>query len=149
MDEEATMPEEVKPPLLFWIVAGLSLLWNAFGAFDYIMTQTGDQAYLSNFPDEMIRFIEAFPQWVTAAWAVGVWGAVAGSILLLLRSRHAILAFAISLFGLAASTFYRFGLNEPALSVQMRPDTVTIAIWIVPVLLLLYSFRWRSEGVLR
>ena len=67
-------------PKHFWIVAILSLIWNAFGAFDYLMTNMRNGAYLANFPPEMITLIDEFPVWVIAAWAVGVWAALAGSI---------------------------------------------------------------------
>ena len=34
----------VRPPLSFWVVAGLSLLWNGFGAYLYTLTNLGDAA---------------------------------------------------------------------------------------------------------
>jgi len=136
-------------PGLFWITAGLSLLWNAFGAYDYLMTNVRDAAYLAKFPPEMIHYIDAMPYWVMAAWAVGVWGAVAGSILLLLRSHLARIAFAASLLGLAASTFYQFGAEVPEAMQTSGMNAMTLVIWIVAVLLLLYSLRWHREGLLR
>ena len=62
-------------------------------------------------PDQ-IEFLQTTPAWFTAAWAIGVWLSIAGSVLLLLRSRHAAAAFALSLAGLAASAVYSFGLAE-------------------------------------
>ncbi len=138
-----------KVPKLFWVTAGLSLLWNAFGAYDYVMTNIRDAAYLANFPPEVILYIDAMPYWVMAAWALGVWGAVAGSVLLLLRSHLARLAFGVSLLGLAASTFYQFGADMPDAMKTGGMHAMTLMIWIVAVLLLLYSFRWHREGVLR
>ena len=44
--------ETSKTPLGFWIISGLSLLWNAFGAFDYTMTQTKNAEYLAAFTPE-------------------------------------------------------------------------------------------------
>ena len=41
--------------------------------------------------------------WFDADWAIGVWFAVAGSVLILLRSRFAAPAFLISLAGLRGS----------------------------------------------
>lgn len=42
--------------------------------------------------------------WMETAWAIGVWGAFLGALLLLARSRHAAAAFALSLLGLAMKT---------------------------------------------
>jgi hypothetical protein len=39
------------------------------------------------------------PAWMTGVWAIGVWGALAGSVLLLLRSKWAVHVFAASLAG--------------------------------------------------
>jgi Zn-dependent protease with chaperone function len=41
-----------------------------------------------------------------AVWAIGVWGSVAGSILLLLRMRWAFHAFVLSLLGAVGSVLY-------------------------------------------
>ena len=84
-----------KAPTSFWVIAVLSLLWNAFGCFDYVMTASRNPGYLAQFPPEMINFLDSFPYWATAAWALGVWGSLAGSVLLLLRSRYAVHAFAV------------------------------------------------------
>ncbi len=51
-------------PLHLWIVGALSLLWNAVGAFDYLMTQTRNQAYMSDFTPEQLEYFYGFPAWV-------------------------------------------------------------------------------------
>jgi hypothetical protein len=136
------------PPHL-WIVGIVSLLWNAFGAYDYIMTNTRNAAHLAQFPPEMMQIIDAFPVWVTAAWACGVWGAVAGSILLLMRSRFAVHAFALSLLGLAVSQFYQTTADIPAAMKSGAMMVMTLLIWAVAILLLWYAWRQRRAGVLR
>ncbi|WP_229735518.1 hypothetical protein [Novosphingobium marinum] len=82
---------------------------------------------------------------------MGAWrmGAVAGSVLMLLRSRYAVHAFAISLLGLAATTFYRFGIELPEALKSSGNDVMTVVIWIIAVFLLLYSIRMSREGILR
>ncbi len=82
-----------KIPAHYWVVAGLSLLWNAFGAVDYTLTKMRNPAYLANFPPEMMAAIDKFPAWMTIFWALGVWGSLLGSVLLLIRSRLAVTAF--------------------------------------------------------
>ena len=140
---------QARAPRLFWITAVFSLVWNAFGAYDYVMTNIRDAAYLANFPPETVQYLDAMPYWTIGAWALGVWGALAGSMLLLVRSRFAKYLFGLSLLGLAASTFYQFGSDMPEAMKTAGMNAMILIIWIVAVLLLLYSFRWHREGILR
>lgn len=135
-------------PRSFWIVSILSLLWNAFGAFDYTMTNLRDPAYIAQFPPGMMDVIDAFPLWAMASWACGVWGAVAGSILLLMRSRFAVHAFALSLAGLAVSTVYQLGIDLPKGMESMGVGVMNLVIWAGALFLLWYAVRQRKAGVL-
>ena len=139
-----------RTPMHLWIVGALATLWNAFGAFDYVMTQTRNEKYLAHFTDPQRAYFDTFPVWMEAAWAFGVWGGLLGALLLLARSRHAVTAFIVSLAGLALSTVYQYGLSPPP------PDMMTgamlglnIAIWVAAVGLLVYAYRMRARGVLR
>lgn len=104
---EATMgAERAKAPWHLWVVGALSLCWNAFGGFDYIMTQIGDDQYLAALTAEQRAYVAGLPVVMATAWAVGVWAAVAGSVLLLVRSRWAFHAFALSLAGIIVNILY-------------------------------------------
>lgn len=144
------MIEGLKTPRWYWVVAGLSCLWNAFGCLDYTMTATRNAAYLSAFPPEMIEYIDSFPFWLMICWALGTWGALAGSILLLARSRLAIVAFLVSLFGLFVTTVYQALDTRPEGVEQTGADTaITAVIWAIAVFLLWFSVRMRARGILR
>ena len=138
-----------RPAWHFWLIGVLSLLWNAFGAFDYTMTKTRNADYLAQFPPEMMPIIDAFPVGVNAAWAFGVWGAVAGSVLLLLRSRYAVHAFAVSLAGLAASTLYQAGIDMPESMRGPEMMAMNAMIWAAALFLLWYAWSRRKAGLLR
>ena len=105
------MTEVTKTPGHLWAVGIVSLLWNAFGAFDYVMTKLRDPGYMAAFTPEQQQIFYSFPLWANVGWALGVWGSVLGSILLLMRSRHAVTAFLLSLVGLALSIIYQFGMH--------------------------------------
>ncbi len=143
----ATLPS--RTPWHLWAVGAISLLWNAFGAFDYTMTKLRDPDYLAQFPPEMMPIIDAFPVWVHGAWALGVWGAVAGSVLLLLRSRNAVHAFFFSIVGLAASSFYQWTINMPESMDTPGMKAMQIAIWTAAVAFLWYATRQLKAGLLR
>ncbi len=141
---------EGRTPLHLWIVAALATVWNAFGAFDYLMTQTRNEAYLAGFTDPQRIYFESFPIWMEATWALGVWGGLLGSLLLLMRSRHAVTAFAVSLAGLAISTVYQYVLSTPPEDMMSGVMmAMNLVIWAVAIGLLWYAMRMRRSGVLR
>ena len=136
-------------PRHLWIVGFLSLMWNGFGAYDYVLTNIRDAAYIQQFPPEMMPVIDAFPMWVMAAWALGVWGAVTGSLLLLWRSRFAVHGFVVSLAGLAASHAYQAGIDLPAAMETPAMLAMNAAIWAAAIGFLVYAVRMRRAGALR
>ena len=139
-----------RTPMHLWIVGGMSALWNAFGAFDYVMTQTANDAYLAQFSAEQRVYFESFPAWADAAWACGVWGALLGSLLLLARSRYAVLAFGISLAGLAVSTIYQYGMATPPDGLMTGGMVaLNLAIWAIAIALLIYAWKMHAKGMLR
>lgn len=97
---------QAKAPWHLWVIGVLSLCWNAFGGFDYTMTQIGDDQYLAALTAEQRAYVASLPVVMETAWAVGVWASVAGSLLLLMRLRWAFHAFALSLAGIAVSVLY-------------------------------------------
>ncbi len=141
---------EGRTPVHLWVVGILATLWNAFGCFDYLMTQTRNAQYLANFTDPQRIYFESFPVWMEAVWALGVWGGMAGSLLLLMRSRYAVAAFAVSLAGLAVSTVYQYVLATlPEGMMTGAMIGMNLAIWAVAIALLVYALRMRRQGVLR
>lgn len=142
--------EARRRPWHLWVVGIASIVWNSGGAFDYTMTKLRDARYLAAFTPEQIAWFESFPLWANTAWALGVWGAIAGSLLLLVRSRWAVHAFAISLLGLAGGTVYQFVVSDMPESLRTPSGWVfTALLWVVAVLLLWYAIRMRVRGVLR
>lgn len=137
-------------PLHLWVIGALSLLWNCIGAFDYTMTQTHNDAYLAKVPGEVMAYVTSVPSWFTAFWAIGVWGALLGSVMLLLRNRLAVPVFAASLLGLAVTTLYQHVI-DPA-PAEMRGGMmlgITVLIWGIAIALLLYARAMARHGVLR
>src|SRR3712207_6523215 len=107
-----------RTPWHLWLVGVVALLWNGYGAYDYLMTTTGGEAYLRKAGagmgwdagkiDAFVSHYNALPAWMTAAWAIGVWGGVLGAILLLVRRRWAVWAFAASLLGAIAGVIFHY-----------------------------------------
>lgn len=137
----------IATPKHLWIVGVLSLLWNTMGALDYTVTRLK----LIALPADQQAYIDAFPIWVSASWALGVWGALAGSVQLLCRSTHAVTAFGLSLAGLVVNLIWRFalsGVDEGALF-GGNPYPLAGGILVVAAALLVYAQRQRAAGILR
>jgi hypothetical protein len=135
-------------PRSLWIVGILALLWNGFAAFDYLATQLELDWYLAGFTPEQREIFTSFPAWSVAGWAVGVWGGVAGSAGLLLRGAWAVWAFAVSLAGVAVTTYYQFVFIDWTGITGTAGIVASVIIWIIAVALLWYAVRQRKNGVL-
>jgi len=141
-------PASEKAPVHLWIIGGLALVWNLFGVFDYLATHLQWEFYMSEFSQEQLDYFYTFPDWVVSGWAFGVWGALAGSVALLMRRRWAVWAFALSLLGMAVSSIYTLGMTN-GLEI-MGPEAVifSVVIWAVQIFLIVYSYKMSQRGVL-
>ena len=71
--------------------------------FRFHVTATRNEAYLKPYPQEMLDYWFAMPAWMWIIWAVGVFGALAGSLALLMRKRLAVGLFLASFLAAAVS----------------------------------------------
>jgi hypothetical protein len=144
--------QPAKAPTHLWVVGVLSLLWNAFGAYDYTMSHVGGLAYFETMGLDAAAFawFEAMPVWATAAWAVGVWGSVLGAILLLARSRYAVTAFLLSIIGAVVSFAYQFTSSDKPASLEGGAAAIMpVVIVVLIVAQWYYARRQAAAGVLR
>jgi hypothetical protein len=144
---------ERTPPHL-WIVGGLAVLWNAFGGYDYLMTRMGNLEYLSQMGADgrdILAWVDSFPVWAQFGWGLGVWMGVLGSILLLVRSRYAAHAFALSLVGMLLSFGYQYtgAAPMPGNAGEGAMAIMPLVIAAVGVALFLYARAMAKKGVLR
>ena len=97
-----------KPPVWFWVVSVLALIWNLMGVKAYLDQAFGSGNALQDVANSLDKAINPTPAWVTAAFAIAVWGGAAASLLLLLRKKLAHTIFIVSLIGIVAQMFYNF-----------------------------------------
>jgi len=136
-------------PAHLWIVGILAVLWNGYGSYDYLMTQTGDEAFLSKFPADWIAYWDSLPAWTDATWALGVWGGLAGAALLLIRSRYAVWAFALSLIGAVIGLGYQMFMTD--MPASMTEGFMAIMPWVIIIIAAFqfwYSRDQEKKGVI-
>jgi len=141
-----------RTPAHLWIVGILSLLWNCFGAYDYTMSHMRNMDYLAKMgdPNVMLAYMDSMPMYAKFGWGLGVWAALLGSVLLLMRSRYAVHAFALSIVGMVLSFGGQYlGPTPPAAMTQGMAKYVPFFIIALGLAQLWYAWRERGEGVLR
>jgi 4-hydroxybenzoate polyprenyltransferase len=140
-----------RTPWHLWVVVGVGILWNAFGCIDYTMTALQGEMWLRQMgmTEAQITSYEAMPAWMTGVWAIGVWGALLGTVLLLLKNRLAVPVFVVSLIAYVGSLVYAYALSDQA---EVMPEGT----WIMQVVVLVgclffvwYSRMMGKRGVLR
>lgn len=150
MSETATAAAP-RAPWHLWVVGIVGVLWNAFGCYDYFMTETQGDAYMraAGMNDAQIAYFHAMPGWMTAVWAIGVWGALLGSVLLLLRSKWALHVLVASLAAYVLSLVYTYALSDGA-------SVAGEGMWIMQLVILIgclffawYAWFASKNGLLR
>ncbi len=136
----------MRRPWHLWAIGLLSLLWNAMGAFDYVMVQGRVPSYLGDYTPEQLAYFTSYPTWAVATWATGVWFSVLGSVFLLARSRFASTAFFIALLGLIATSVYSFGLSKVSMIDLAGP---TSALFSAAIFVMIVVFRAYARGMTR
>jgi hypothetical protein len=144
-----------RTPAHLWIVGILSLLWSLFGAYDYTMTRTRNMDYIASAmpgvdPNAALSWIDGMPFYAQIGWGLGVWMALLGSVLLLIRSRWSVWAFGLSLLGALISLGYQLVL-APVL-----PGASGLMYTIMPLIIIavalfqfLYTRAMEQKDVLR
>jgi hypothetical protein len=147
-DETAT--SNSTPPWHLWVVGGLSLLWNAGGAFDFLMTQTRNEAYMSAFTPDQLDYFYSFPLWAVITWGGATWGSLWGSLFLLLRRSLEVPVFITALVCLGLTTLQNFVFSDGlTLMGGVGVLIFSATIVVVAVLLVLYARSLRARGILR
>jgi hypothetical protein len=139
-----------RTPVHVWIVGIFATLWNGYACYEYLMTNLKNAAFMARMPADQIAYMNNYPAWLTAFWAMGVWGGLAGGLLLLIRSRHSVWAFALSLVGAVVGLGYQmFAMQMPA---SMKEGAMGFIPWVIILIclaLFLYARAQAAKGVLR
>ena len=133
-----------KPPVWFWIVSVLALLWNLMGVMNYLGSTFMKEALKAEMTPEQVNLMESTPAWVTAAFAIAVWFGAAGCIGLLLRKKWAKSALGMSLIGILVQTGYGFFMTN-ATEVYGQTEAFIIPLMVIFIGILLIFFARLSE----
>ena len=140
-----------KTPWHLWLVGVIAVLFNAIGAFDYVMSMTQGASYMAKagMTPAQIAHYQEMPTWMTADWAIGVWGAILGSVLILLRRKLAVPVFAVSLAAFLISLIYTYVLTDGGEIMGGQMAMVSVLITALLIFFIWYSRLMTKRGVLR
>lgn len=124
-----------KPPIWFWILSVLALLWNGLGVLAYLGKAFITDDLIAQLPEEQqAEFLIQYPAWYTAAFAFAVFCGALGCIALLIRKKWAYPLFLISALGAIIQHTYLFR------TVEMTSATIVMPIMVIVVCLFLIWF---------
>jgi len=135
-------------PWHLWAVGIAGTLWNAVGAFDYLMTQTRNASYMSQFTAEQLEFFYGFPAWVVAFWAIAVWGGLLGTVLLVLGKRFATPVLLVSLLAMVVTSVHNYLLSNGLQVSGAGGVAFSSVIFVAALGLWLYARAMTRTGVL-
>jgi len=123
-----------KPPVWFWIISVIALLWNLMGVYAYLFKHIATEEMIAEL-DPQLQFEMGIehPAWYTALFAIAVFGGVLGCLGLLLRKKWAYMFFIISFLCATAQQIYY------VMTVEGTDKVMPILIIIVCVLLIWFS----------
>ncbi len=133
----------------FWVIGVLALLWYLIGFAMYygFVTATPEQL-AGQLTDAQLAVITATPTWVTAANATAVTFGVLACVLLLLRQKLAVPAFAVSLAAAVVQDVYVFGMSDSVAAFGMQPVIIQGLVLLFGAALLWYALRKKNDGII-
>lgn len=95
-----------KPPIWFWIVSVIGLIWNSLGVHGYISQAYKLDAFTNAYTSEQIEVMTSLPGWYTGLFATAVFSGAIGCLLLLLKKKSANLLLIISFVAATIQMIY-------------------------------------------
>lgn len=142
----------MRAPWHLWLVGGVSAVFNAIGAFDYVMTRRHEAAYfeLLDYDPAQRAYFAHYPVLPAVLWAVGVFGAVVASVLLLLRRRATVRVAVVAVFAQAGLDLITFGFMDRLIVFGVRQSVFDVLVPLgLAAVLAWYAVVMSRRGVLR
>ncbi|WP_425075433.1 hypothetical protein [Psychroserpens sp. S379A] len=138
-----------KPPVWFWIIAVIALIWNAMGVMQYLAQAYMTDDFKSQYTAEQLEMINNTPAWATAAFAIAVFAGLLGSLLLILKRRFASTLFSLSLLGIVLQLYHNLIVIDTMEIIGPIAGIMSGIILIFGILILLFSKMASRKGWLR
>lgn len=136
----------LKAPWHLYLIGTVAVLWNTLCVFDYLATLTQFPPYLDHLPDGTREYLSSLPAWIYGVWAVAVFSALIGSVMLLRKQLIAVRVLAVSTTTTILLTALTY--SRPAAEYD-ESRVFAVFIIVVSLLVLNYAFHQAKRGFLR
>lgn len=124
-----------KPPIWFWIVSVIALIWNGLGVMAYLTRAFMTDEMIAELPAEaQAEFLVEYPAWYTAAFALAVFCGALGCLALIIKKKWAYPLLVISALGAIVQHLYLF------MNVDMDGAAMVMPILVIGVCIFLIWF---------
>ena len=138
-----------KPATWFWIVSAIALVWNLMGVMAYITQVTMSPEALQALPEGERALYTNVPSWATGAFAIAVWGGVAGSILLLLRRKLTMALLVLSFAGIVVQLSHSLFISNSIVVYGPGGLIMPIMVFGIGAYLIIFSRKASTNGWLK
>lgn len=128
-----------KPPVWFWIITVVALIWNAMGIMQYLGQAYSTESFRSQYTSEQLEIISNTPSWAIAAFAIAVFAGFLGSVFLLLKKKFAYTLFLFSLLGIIVQLYHNLVVVNSVDIYGPAAAVMAVMILVFGILLLLFS----------
>ncbi|WP_034058925.1 hypothetical protein [Lacinutrix jangbogonensis] len=129
-----------KPPVWFWIVAVIGLLWNVMGVNHYLQQAYNTERFRNMYSQEQLDIVASAPSWVTATFAIAVFTGFFGFVFILLRKKLGYALLLISLLGVIIQ------MSHILISGHASSIGMTIMILVFAVISVLIARLFKTKG---
>lgn len=123
-----------KPPIWYWIISIIALVWNGLGVNGYLGQAYNTERYQSSFTPEELELAASMPSWTMGAFAIAVFAGVIASIGLLLRKKWATIFWIVSLIAVILQMGY-----------ALINGYISHMVMTVMIILFAFIFLWLSR----
>ncbi len=133
-------------PKWYMLAAILAFVWNIMGVMAYLAQAFMPAEALAAMTEAQRTLYESTPAWVTAAFAIAVWGGALGSLLLILKKSISHLVLLISLIGIVVQQTWIFFISNSFEVYGTGQSVMPIMVLIIGVWLVWFSRKAKAEG---
>ncbi|SFU28640.1 hypothetical protein SAMN05216480_101388 [Pustulibacterium marinum] len=130
----------VKPPISFWIISALAIIWNVMGVLAFIGDLMITDELLAQMPETERNLRAQFPEWSTTVYGIATISGAIAALLMSLRKKLSHYVFLISLLAVLVQMYYTIFVVKVA--DVMGPTSLIFPIIIIGIgiFLLAYTF---------
>ncbi len=137
-----------KPSVLFWVIAVITLLWNAMGVFAFITDLTMSEEALALMTEAQQELYHSTPTWNYVGYGLATIGGLLGAIGLLMRKSWASTLFILSFVGVLINLVWSLFLSNAADIMGAAAYILPAMVVVIAIFLIWYSRKSTADGIL-